>query len=162
MDLDRELNPQQTEAVLHEGGPLLVLAGAGSGKTRALTYRVAHLVLHRGIAPWNILAITFTNKAAEEMRLRVRRLLGTEKTGIWVGTFHATCARILRQHIERLGYRTNFVIYDAADQLRVIKACLKRLRVDAKQVRPVAVQNLLDTAKNQGIDLALLVPRQSP
>jgi len=162
MDLDRELNPQQTEAVLHEGGPLLVLAGAGSGKTRALTYRIAHLVLHRGIAPWNILAITFTNKAAEEMRLRVRRLLGTEKTGIWVGTFHATCARILRQHIERLGYRTNFVIYDTADQLRVIKACLKKLRVDAKQVRPVAVQNLLDKAKNQGIDPGLLVPQQSP
>ncbi len=162
MDLDRELNPQQTEAVLHEGGPLLVLAGAGSGKTRALTYRIAHLVLHRGIAPWNILAITFTNKAAEEMRLRVRRLLGTEKTGIWVGTFHATCARILRQHIERLGYRKNFVIYDTADQLRVIKSSLKRLRVDAKQVRPVAIQNLLDKAKNQGIDPALLVPQQSP
>ncbi len=162
MDLDRELNPQQREAVLHEGGPLLVLAGAGSGKTRALTYRMAHLVLHRGIAPWNILAITFTNKAAEEMRLRVQRLLGTEKTGIWVGTFHATCARILRQHIERLGYRTNFVIYDTADQLRVIKSSLKRLRVDAKQVRPVAVQNLLDKAKNQAIDPALLVPQQSP
>ncbi len=161
MDLDRELNPQQREAVLHEGGPLLVLAGAGSGKTRALTYRMAHLVLHRGFAPWNILAITFTNKAAEEMRLRVQRLLGLEKTGIWIGTFHATCARILRQHIERLGYGANFVIYDAADQLRVVKACLKRQGAGAKQIRPVAVQGLLDKAKNQGINPALLVPEQS-
>ncbi len=162
MDLDRDLNPQQREAVLHHGGPLLVLAGAGSGKTRALTYRIAHLVLHRGIAPWNILAITFTNKAAEEMRLRVQRLLGLEKTRIWVGTFHATCARILRQHIERLGYRPNFVIYDSADQLRVIKSCLKRLRVDAKQIQPVAVQSMMERAKNQGLDPAFVVRQQSP
>jgi DNA helicase-2/ATP-dependent DNA helicase PcrA len=162
MDLDRELNPEQKEAVLHEGGPLLVLAGAGSGKTRALTYRVAHLVLHRGIPPWRILAITFTNKAAEEMRLRVQRLLGREMTGIWIGTFHATCARILRQHIERLGYASNFVIYDSADQLRVIKSCLKRLRIDGKQIRPVAVQGLIEKAKNRGMDPAALVPRQSP
>ncbi len=161
MDLDRELNPQQREAVLHAGGPLLVLAGAGSGKTRALTCRIAHLVLHRGFDPWNILAITFTNKAAEEMRLRVQRLLGMEKTGIWIGTFHATCARILRQHIERIGYGANFVIYDGADQMRVIKACLKSHGVGAKQIRPAAVQSLLDKAKNQGIEPAHLVPRQS-
>lgn len=148
--------------MLHQGGPLLVLAGAGSGKTRALTYRVAHLVLHRGVAPRNILAITFTNKAAEEMRLRVQQLLGGEKTGMWIGTFHATCARILRHHIERLGYRTNFVIYDGDDQLRVIRSCLKRRGVEGKEIRPVAVQNLLDRAKNQGVDPALLVPARSP
>ena len=162
MDLDRDLNPQQREAVLHEGGPLLVLAGAGSGKTRALTYRIAHLILHRGIAPWNILALTFTNKAAEEMRLRVKKLLGMEKPGIWIGTFHATCARILRRHIDRLGYRNNFVIYDAADQMRVIKSCLKRLRVEGKQLRPAAVQSLLERAKNQAIDPALLIPQHTP
>jgi DNA helicase-2/ATP-dependent DNA helicase PcrA len=162
MNLDRDLNPQQREAVLHQGGPLLVLAGAGSGKTRALTYRIAHLILHRRIAPRNILAITFTNKAAEEMRLRVQRLLGMEKTGIWIGTFHATCARILRRHIEHLGYRSNFVIYDSDDQLRVIRSCIKRLRVEGKQIQPVAVQSLLDKAKNQGIDPALLVPSRSP
>ena len=161
MNLDQELNPQQREAVLHHGGPLLVLAGAGSGKTRALTYRIAHLILHRGMAPWHILAITFTNKAAEEMRLRVHRLLGTEKAGVWIGTFHATCARILRQHIERLGYQRHFVIYDDADQLRLIKACLKK-RPGVKQVRPAAVQSLLDRAKNQGLDPGLLVPQQSP
>jgi len=162
MDLDQELNPQQKEAVLHEGGPLLLLAGAGSGKTRALTYRVAHLILHRDVPPWRILAITFTNKAAEEMRLRVQRLLGTEKTGIWVGTFHATCARILRQHIERLGYRRNFVIYDDADQLRVVKSCLKELPRDAKRIKPVAVLSMLEKAKNQAIDPGLLVPQASP
>jgi DNA helicase-2/ATP-dependent DNA helicase PcrA len=162
MNLDRELNPEQRQAVLHQGGPLLVLAGAGSGKTRALTYRIAHLVLHRGVAPRNILAITFTNKAADEMRLRVQRLLGMEKTGIWIGTFHATCARILRRHIERLGYRTSFVIYDSDDQLRVIRSCMKRLRVEAKQVQPAAVQGLLDRAKNQGLDPGLLIPSRSP
>jgi DNA helicase-2/ATP-dependent DNA helicase PcrA len=162
MDLDQELNPQQREAVLHEGGPLLVLAGAGSGKTRALTYRIAHLILHRDVPPWRILAITFTNKAAEEMRLRVQRLLGTQKTGIWVGTFHATCARILRQHIERLGYRRNFVIYDDTDQLRVVKSCLKALPAGGKRIKPVAVQSMLKKAKNQAIDPGLLVPHRSP
>ncbi len=162
MDLDRDLNPQQREAVLHEGSPLLVLAGAGSGKTRALTYRIAHLVLHRGIAPWNILALTFTNKAAEEMRLRVQRLLGMEKPGIWIGTFHAICARILRRHIDRLGYRTNFVIYDASDQSRVVKSCLKRLGEEGKRIRPAAVQSLIEKAKNQAVDPALLVPQNAP
>ena len=141
---------------------MLVLAGAGSGKTRVLTYRMVHLILDRQVPPWRILAITFTNKAAEEMRLRVQQLLGTEKTGIWVGTFHATCARILRQHIERLGYRRNFVIYDEADQLRVIKSCLKNLPTEGRGIRSGAVQSLLEKAKNQGIDPALLVPRQAP
>ena len=148
--------------MLHQGGPLLVLAGAGSGKTRTLTYRMAHLILHRRVPARHILAITFTNKAAEEMRLRVQRLLGTEKTGIWMGTFHATCARILRQHIDRLGYGRHFVIYDDADQLRVIKACLKKLPSEGKPVRAVAVQAMLDKAKNQGIDPVLLVPQTSP
>ncbi len=141
---------------------MLVLAGAGSGKTRVLTYRVAHLILDRQVPPWRILAITFTNKAAEEMRLRLQQLLGQEETGIWVGTFHATCVRILRQHIEQLGYRRNFVIYDEADQLRVIKSCLQNLPAEGKGIRPGAVHSLMEKAKNQGIDPTFLVPRQAP
>ncbi len=161
MDLYQDLNPQQREAVLHEGGPLLLLAGAGSGKTRALTYRIVHLINSRNIAPWNILAITFTNKAAEEMRLRTHRLIGSAGSGIWIGTFHATCARILRKHIERLGFKKNFVIYDDADQLRVIKSCLKSFPDNDNRVRPIAVRSILDKAKNQGADPVLLIPDDS-
>ena len=162
MDPKQDLNPQQREAVLHRGRPLLILAGAGSGKTRALTHRVAHLVLKRGVPAWRILAITFTNKAAEEMRVRVRRLLaGQAAPDMWIGTFHATCARILRQHIERLDYDRNFVIYDQADQMRVIKACLKGLSADASAVRPAAVRALLEKAKNQAVPPASVIPDDS-
>jgi DNA helicase II / ATP-dependent DNA helicase PcrA len=146
------LNPRQLEAVLHPQGPLLVLAGPGSGKTRVLTRRIAHLIQERHIDPFSVLAITFTNKAAEEMRFRVQDLLGPDIRGMWIGTFHATCARILRQHIERLGFQTNFVIYDDGDQLRMIRACLKKRHLDEKEVRPARVQSLLDRAKNQATD----------
>ena len=109
------LNPMQKEAVLCTEGPLLILAGAGSGKTRVLTHRVAYLIEEKGVNPWNILAITFTNKAAGEMRERVDNLVGFGAESIWVSTFHSSCVRILRRHIEYLGYSTNFSIYDTDD-----------------------------------------------
>jgi DNA helicase II / ATP-dependent DNA helicase PcrA len=144
------------EAVLHPEGPLLVLAGPGSGKTRVLTRRIAHLIQERHVDPFSVLAITFTNKAAEEMRLRVQDLLGPDIRGMWIGTFHATCARILRQHIDRLGFQKHFVIYDDGDQLRMIRACLKKRHIEEKEIRPVAVQSLLDRAKNQATDPLVL------
>ena len=116
------LNREQQEAVLHVDGPLLILAGAGSGKTRVLTYRIAHLIDKCGVNPWNILAITFTNKAAGEMRERVDKIVGYGSESIWVSTFHSTCVRILRRYIDRLGYDTNFTIYDTEDQKTVMKS----------------------------------------
>src|SRR6266852_7209736 len=122
-----DLNPVQREAVLATEGPLLVIAGAGSGKTRVLTYRVAHLIHAVGAKPSEILAITFTNKAAGEMRERLDHLLGRSSRGLWVLTFHAACGRILRREAARLGYRSNFTIYDQADQIRLVKQCLEEL-----------------------------------
>ena len=143
------LNPPQREAVLHVGGPLLVLAGAGSGKTRVLTHRIAHLV-HAGHAQANeILAITFTNKAAQEMRERVELLVGRAVKAMWVMTFHSACARILRAEAHRLGYTRQFTIYDAADQRRAIKRCLEELDVDTKRFTPRAMQAQISDAKNR-------------
>src|SRR5947208_11379532 len=130
------LNPAQREAVLHAEGPLLVIAGAGSGKTRVLTHRVAHLIAAHGIKPQEILAITFTNKAAGEMRSRLEGLLGPVARSIWILTFHAACGRILRREAERLGYRSNFTIYDQADQVRLTNACLEELERDPKRFVP--------------------------
>ena len=115
------LNPMQQEAVLHTEGPLLILAGAGSGKTRALTHRVAYLIEEKGVAPWNILAITFTNKAAGEMRERVNGLVEYGADSVWVSTFHSLCVRILRRFIENLGYDSSFSIYDTDDQKTLMK-----------------------------------------
>src|SRR5205823_1526827 len=115
-DLRPQLNPQQYQAVVHAGGPLLIFAGAGSGKTRVLTYRLAHLIRDRGQEPGSILAVTFTNKAATEMKERVRQLIGDRAKGLWIGTFHAICARLLRSEIARLGYAQNFVVFDDGDQ----------------------------------------------
>ena len=129
------LNPKQREAVLHTEGPLLILAGAGSGKTRVLTHRVACLIEERGINPWNILAITFTNKAAGEMRERVDRLVKAGAGSVWVSTFHSLCVRILRRFIEYLGYENNFTIYDADDQKTLMKQVIKNLNLDPKQYR---------------------------
>ena len=126
MSIYDTLNKEQKEAVLHTEGPLLLLAGAGSGKTRVLTHRVAYLIDELGVNPWNILAITFTNKAAQEMRERVDQIAGFGADQVWVATFHATCMRILRRHIDRLGYDTNFTIYDTDDQKTVIKQVCKR------------------------------------
>ena len=124
------LNPRQREAVLHEGGPLVVFAGAGSGKTRVITFRVAQLIYAQGAAPWRILAVTFTNKAAGEMRERLLGLLGERGSAVQVGTFHATCARLLRRHGERVGLPKDFTIYDDQDQLALIKRVLRDLGLD--------------------------------
>src|SRR3712207_450815 len=144
-----ELNPAQREAVLATEGPLLVIAGAGSGKTRVLTYRVAHLIRAIGAKPNEILAITFTNKAAGEMRDRLDNLLGDTARGIWILTFHAACGRILRREATRLGYRSNFTIYDDADQVRLVKACLEELERDPKRFVPRGIHSQISHAKNQ-------------
>ncbi|KAB3530009.1 DNA helicase PcrA [Alkaliphilus serpentinus] len=143
------LNPQQREAVLHTEGPLLILAGAGSGKTRVLTHRIAHLVEEKGINPYNILAITFTNKAAREMKERVEGLLGDSHKDLWVSTFHSSCVRILRYDIDKIGYHKNFIIYDTSDQEVVIKECYKRLNVDEKFLHPKTVLAAIGNAKDQ-------------
>src|SRR5713226_7653297 len=144
-----DLNPAQREAVLATEGPLLVIAGAGSGKTRVLTYRVEHLINAVGVKPNEILAITFTNKAAGEMRERLERLLGRSGRGIWILTFHAACGRILRREAQRLGYRSNFTIYDQADQIRLVKACLEELERDPKRFVPRGIHAQISNAKNQ-------------
>ncbi len=148
-ELLADLNPAQREAVLHVDGPLLVVAGAGSGKTRVLTHRVAHLIRAHGVKPNEILAITFTNKAATEMRERLERILGRTARAIWILTFHAACGRILRREAERLGYRSSFTIYDQADQVRVVKACLEELGKDPKRFTPRGIHAQISTAKNQ-------------
>ncbi len=144
-----DLNPAQREAVLTTEGPLLVVAGAGSGKTRVLTYRVAHLINACGVQPNEILAITFTNKAAGEMRERLEDLLGPVARAIWILTFHAACGRILRREAPRLGYRSNFTIYDSADQVRLTKACLEELERDPKRFVPRGIHAQISAAKNQ-------------
>src|SRR6476660_1095797 len=143
-----DLNPTQREAVLTTEGPLLVIAGAGSGKTRVLTYRVAHLINAVGAKPNEILAITFTNKAAGEMRERLFRLLGQSGRGLWILTFHACCGRILRREAGRLGYRSNFTIYDQADQVRLVKQCLEELERDPKRFVPRGIHAQISNAKN--------------
>ena len=148
-ELLADLNPAQREAVLHVDGPLLVVAGAGSGKTRVLTHRVAHLIRAHGVKPNEILAITFTNKAATEMRERLERILGRTARAIWILTFHAACGRILRREAERLGYRSSFTIYDQADQVRVVKVCLEELGKDPKRFTPRGIHAQISNAKNQ-------------
>jgi DNA helicase-2/ATP-dependent DNA helicase PcrA len=153
MDFLSTLNPQQREAVVETDGPLLILAGAGSGKTRVITYRIAYLIAERNVAPHNILAVTFTNKAAEEMRERVKRLLSdTPLTSApLISTFHSLCVRILRQNIEKLGagYTRSFTIYDQDDSVRLVKACIKDLGYDDKQLAPRATQGAISGAKNR-------------
>jgi DNA helicase-2/ATP-dependent DNA helicase PcrA len=146
------LNPPQREAVEHGEGPLLVLAGAGSGKTRVLTHRIAYLLGTGAARPGEILAITFTNKAAAEMRERVGRLIGRSVRAMWVTTFHSACARMLRVDAERLGYSRGFTIYDEADSLRMLKRCLRELGVDPKRYPPRAIRSKISGAKNQLID----------
>jgi len=144
------LNPQQREAVMHTDGPLLVVAGAGSGKTRVLTHRVAHLIDSGAAAPTEILAITFTNRAANEMKERVQRLVGGRTAArMWVMTFHAACGRLLRRDAERIGYRSSFTIYDQADQVRLVKACIEELDLDPKRFAPRAVHSAISRAKDR-------------
>ncbi|MFD1776541.1 DNA helicase PcrA [Paenibacillus rhizophilus] len=148
-DAVSRLNPPQRQAVEATDGPLLIMAGAGSGKTRVLTHRIAWLIASRKAPPWAILAITFTNKAAREMQERVSKLVGPEGRDIWVSTFHSMCVRILRKDIERIGFTSNFSILDSTDQLSVIRSCMKELNIDTKKFEPKAVQSMISTAKNE-------------
>ena len=155
MSIYDTLNDKQREAVLQTEGPVLILAGAGSGKTRVLTHRIAYLIEEKKVNPWNILAITFTNKAAGEMRERVDRLVGFGSDSIWVSTFHSTCVRILRRHIDRLGYSTNFAIYDGDDQKTLMKDVCRRLDVDTKVYKERALLAAISSAKDE-----LITPEQ--
>ena len=158
MDFLDSLNPQQRQAVTAGDGPILVLAGPGSGKTRVLTQRVAWLIAGAGVRPWQMLAVTFTNKAAREMENRVRTMLGElAADGLWLGTFHATCARLLRREAENLPFNSNFVIFDADDQLRVAKTAIRELNIDEKTHRPMAVHAAISRAKNE-----LIFPEDFP
>ncbi len=153
MNFLQDLNPPQRQAVEHPGGPLLILAGAGSGKTRVLAYRIADLVRNRQVAPARILAVTFTNKAAKEMRTRVDRLIGGAIGRImWIGTFHHICSRILRRHGDRIGIARNFLIYDDDDQRRVVRDVLADLGLDERRFPPPVLLALIDRAKNEAID----------
>ena len=149
MSIYDTLNPKQKEAVLHTDGPLLILAGAGSGKTRVLTHRIAYLIDECGVNPWNIMAITFTNKAAGEMRERVDNLVGFGAESIWVSTFHSSCVRILRRHIENLGYTTSFSIYDSDDQKTLMRQVFKTLDIDTKQFKERSVLAAISSAKDK-------------
>ena len=149
MSIYDTLNPPQKEAVAHTEGPVLILAGAGSGKTRVLTHRIAYLIEEMGVNPWNILAITFTNKAAQEMRERVDKLVGFGSESIWVSTFHSTCVRILRRHIDNIGYATNFTIYDADDQKSVIKDVCRKLNIDTKIYKERSLLAQISHAKDE-------------
>lgn len=158
MDYLKTLNDKQREAVQHGPGPILILAGAGSGKTRVLTHRIAYLIHHYHVDPTQIFAVTFTNKAAAEMRHRVYSLLGHEPANrysnheIWVSTFHAACVRILRSDIHHMGYNGQFTIYDDSDQLSVVKACMKELNISDSAFSPKAVQGRINKVKNEGLD----------
>ena len=149
MSIYDTLNTEQREAVFHTEGPVLILAGAGSGKTRVLTHRIAYLIEEKGINPWNIMAITFTNKAAGEMRERVDKIVGFGAESIWVSTFHSSCVRMLRRFIDRLGYDTNFTIYDADDQKTLMKDICKRLDIDTKVYKEKAILAAISSAKDE-------------
>ncbi len=151
MDLSG-LNARQREAVLHTEGPLLVMAGAGSGKTRVLTQRIAYLIKEKGVMPYNILALTFTNKAANEMKERISKAVGTNIREVWAGTFHSVCAKILRIEAESIGFTSDFAIYDAADQLSVIKKIMKSLNINDEELKPKFVISEISRAKNSMID----------
>ncbi|MGH9094191.1 MAG: ATP-dependent helicase, partial [Acidimicrobiales bacterium] len=146
------LNPVQAEAVSHPGGPLLIVAGAGSGKTRVLTHRIAWLIAEQGVSPFEILAITFTNKAADEMRHRVGGLVGPVARRMWVSTFHSACVRMLRRDAGRLGYRTSFTIYDQADAVRLTGYVIRDLGLDAKKFPARSIHGFISSAKNDLID----------
>lgn len=153
MSIYDSLNEQQREAVYHTEGPLLILAGAGSGKTRVLTHRIAYLIEEMGVNPWNILAITFTNKAAGEMRERVDKLVGYGSESVWVSTFHSMCVRILRRYIDRLGYDNSFTIYDTDDQKTLMKDVCKYLQIDTKVYKERTLLGAISSAKNELISV---------
>src|SRR5215211_984941 len=163
MEVLSSLNPQQVEAVKNTEGPLLVLAGAGSGKTRVITVLIAYLIAEKGVPPHQILAVTFTNKAAGEMRGRVEELLKDTKLNSFplISTFHSLCVRLLRSDIDKLdeGYKKSFTIYDTDDSQKVIKACIKDLGFDEKQIVPRVVRSAISAAKNRGEDVELFTSK---
>ena len=149
MNLVEGLNNKQKEAVLETEGPCLVIAGAGSGKTKVLTHKIAYLIEEKGIKPWNILAITFTNKAASEMKERITNLIGESSNDMWMGTFHSICVRILRRYIDRIGYNSDFVIFDSSDQKTLVKQCIKALNLDDKIFTDRSVLSEISNSKNE-------------
>ena len=153
--MQESMNEMQLRAVCQTEGPVLILAGAGSGKTRVLTHRAAYLIEEKGVNPYHIMAITFTNKAAGEMRERIDSIVGFGSESIWVSTFHSACVRILRRHIDRIGYDTNFTIYDADDQKQLMKDICKRLEIDTKLYKEKFFLNAVSHAKDELLDPAL-------
>ena len=151
-ELIEGLNNKQKEAVLETEGPCLVIAGAGSGKTKVLTHKIAYLIAEKNIAPWNILAITFTNKAASEMKERIENLVGDVAKDIWMGTFHSICVRILRKYIDRIGFDSSFLIFDTQDQRTLVKECLKALNIDDKMFTDRSVLSEISNAKNEMLE----------
>ena len=151
MELRELLNEEQYSAVTTIDGPLLILAGAGSGKTRTITYRIAHMVKNLGINSYQILAITFTNKAAKEMKDRVRSLIGEISDNMWISTFHSLCVRILRREIDKLGYTSSFTIYDFSDQKTLVKQCMDILKINQENIEPSEVLRRISNYKNQFI-----------
>ena len=149
------LNPQQREAVCHSEGPSMVVAGAGSGKTRVITCRIAHLIRERGVDPESVLAITFTNKAAGEMKERIRNMLGKGELSPWVSTFHSFCLRMLRKHIAELGFSSDFAVYDAQDQLTLVKQCMKAAQISTDAFPAKSLLNHISGFKND-----FIVPEQ--
>ncbi|MBR6443871.1 MAG: UvrD-helicase domain-containing protein, partial [Firmicutes bacterium] len=147
LDLDK-LNPEQKKAALHKEGPLLILAGAGSGKTATMTHRIANLIINEHVSPYNILAVTFTNKAAGEMRERVEALTGSD-INMWIMTFHAACLRILRKHADLLGYTSAFAVYDPSDQKTVAKDVIKELDLDSKKYSPAYILTVISHCKER-------------
>ncbi len=151
-ELIEGLNNKQKEAVLATEGPCLVIAGAGSGKTKVLTHKIAYLIAEKNVAPWNILAITFTNKAANEMKERIEGLVGDVAKDIWMGTFHSICVRILRKYIDRIGFDSSFLIFDTQDQRTLVKECLKALNIDDKMFTDRSVLSEISNAKNEMLE----------
>ena len=151
-DILKGLNDKQYEAVINTEGPCLVIAGAGSGKTKVLTHKIAYLMQEKNVAPWNILAITFTNKAANEMKERVANLVGEQAKDLWMGTFHSICVKILRSHIDKIGFDTSFIIFDTSDQRTMIKRCIKELDLDDKMFTERSVQSEISNVKNEMLE----------
>ena len=153
MDLKKLLNKEQYEGATTIDGQVLILAGAGSGKTRVLTHRIAHMVDDLDIPPYNILAITFTNKAAKEMKDRVKALIGERAENMWISTFHSTCVRILRREIDKLGYKSSFTIYDSSDQKTLVKECMKTLNINEKDITEQEIMGKIGKAKDRMQDV---------
>ena len=146
------LNDKQYEAVTQTEGPCLIIAGAGSGKTKVLTHKIAYLIQEKNISPWSILAITFTNKAANEMKQRVENLIGNVASDMWMGTFHSICVKILRRYIDRIGFDSSFIIFDTSDQRTLMKECLKNLKIDDKLFTDRSVLSEISNAKNEMLE----------